>query len=69
MLCSDIDGVLNRVDQNTHIRVDDDLVRRLVRIMESNPDSHIVLSTFWRHFTSYRTFSGGTALIAVALQG
>ena len=56
VLCSDIDGVLNRVDQNTHIRVDDDLVRRLVRIMESNPDSHIVLSTFWRHFTSYITY-------------
>ena len=52
----DIDGVLNRTHTATHVRLEDDLVERLRRIMEAVPEASIVFSTFWRHFTSYLAY-------------
>lgn len=51
----DIDGVLNRTVDATHIRVDADLVERLRRLVEDT-NAFIVLSTFWRHFQEYITY-------------
>lgn len=48
----DIDGVLNRTREATHIRVDADLVERL-RFLVQATGANIVLSTFWRHFEEY----------------
>ena len=51
----DIDGVLNRTVHATHIRLDDDLVERLRRLI-LDTGAKIVLSTFWRHFSDYLTY-------------
>ena len=51
----DIDGVLNRTMHATHIRLDDDLVERLRRLI-LDTGAKIVLSTFWRHFSEYITY-------------
>lgn len=48
--------MLNRQSENTHILLEDDLVRKLARIMREAPDSHLVLTTFWRHFAPYITY-------------
>eukprot|EP00435_Cladocopium_sp_Y103_P071558 s649_g37.t2 len=48
----DIDGVLNRTRAATHIRLDEDLMLLLKDFVHQS-DAHIVLSTYWRHFTEY----------------
>ena len=48
----DIDGVLNRTRAATHIRLDDDLMLLLKELVQQG-DAHIVLSTYWRHFSEY----------------
>jgi len=48
----DIDGVLNRHKHATHIRLEDDLVLHLKRLVDET-NATIVLSTFWRHFDEY----------------
>lgn len=48
----DIDGVLNRTKHATHIRLDDDLVELLKKLVDRTGAS-IVLTTFWRHFREY----------------
>ena len=52
----DIDGVLNRTTNATHIRLDDDLVERL-RGLVAETSAVLVLSTFWRHFQEYITYA------------
>jgi hypothetical protein len=51
----DIDGVLNRTKEATHIRIDEDCVQRLKTLIE-HTDAKVVLSTFWRHFDEYITY-------------
>ena len=52
VLFLDIDGVLNRTKSATHIRLDDDLVERLRKLVAAI-ECKIVLSTFWRPFLPY----------------
>lgn len=43
---------MNRTKHATHIRLDDDLVERFRRVVETT-GADIVLSTYWRHFRDY----------------
>lgn len=52
ILFLDIDGVLNKHANATHIQLDADLVDRL-RVVVEQTRCQIVLSTFWRHFEDY----------------
>ena len=52
VLFLDIDGVLNRTENATHILLEPDLVERL-RVLVEKTQCRIVLSTFWRHFEEY----------------
>ena len=51
----DIDGVLNRTKQATHIRLDSSLME-IFRELVDRTDALIVLSTFWRHFVEYISY-------------
>ena len=52
VLFLDIDGVLNTTRTATHIRLDEERVLRLKRVLDQTGAS-IVLSTFWRNFDHY----------------
>ncbi|KAJ8609238.1 hypothetical protein CTAYLR_008071 [Chrysophaeum taylorii] len=52
----DIDGVLNRTQSASHVRLDPDLVRKLRNICVRAGNVKIVLSTFWREFDAYLVF-------------
>ena len=52
VLFLDIDGVLNTTRSATHIRLDEERVLRLKRVLDQT-GAYIVLSTFWRNFDDY----------------
>ena len=52
----DIDGVLNTTRHSPQIHLEDHLVSRLKHIAEST-DALFVLTTFWRHFHDYITYT------------